>query len=158
MRNHPGLPPSASRRANGEPGTPTNTDRRTVLSGLAALAIGASAPGIHANPAPKGTTPVSVPPLIDVHHHFIPPFYLAENRERIWSSNSRCPRRWHSRTTCIERAARCALSSDKSAHRSFGVNHHSRTLPTWFSQTPMDDAVANAASRLLALHAARFMS
>jgi predicted TIM-barrel fold metal-dependent hydrolase len=44
------------------------------------------------------------------------------------------------------------------AHRSFGVNHHLRTLPTWFSQTPMDYAVANAASRLLALHAARFMS
>jgi predicted TIM-barrel fold metal-dependent hydrolase len=27
-----------------------------------------------------------VPPLIDVHHHFIPPFYLAENRERIAGS------------------------------------------------------------------------
>jgi len=54
---------------------------------LAALAIGASASSVvHANPAPKRTTPGSVPPLIDVHHHFIPPFYLAENRERIAGS------------------------------------------------------------------------
>jgi predicted TIM-barrel fold metal-dependent hydrolase len=87
MRNHSGLPPSASRRTNGEPGSPTNTDRRTVLSGLAALAIGASSSSIvHANPAPTRTTPISVPPLIDVHHHFVPPFYLAENRERIAGS------------------------------------------------------------------------
>ena len=26
------------------------------------------------------------PPLIDVHHHIVPPFYLAENRERIAGS------------------------------------------------------------------------
>jgi len=25
-------------------------------------------------------------PLIDVHHHFIPPFYLAENRDRVAQS------------------------------------------------------------------------
>ena len=26
---------------------------------------------------------VSKPPLIDVHHHFVPPVYLAENRDRV---------------------------------------------------------------------------
>jgi 6-methylsalicylate decarboxylase len=34
----------------------------------------------------KKTTDSEALPLIDVHHHFIPPFYLAENRDRIAQS------------------------------------------------------------------------
>jgi 6-methylsalicylate decarboxylase len=80
MRSRLSLPPSDSLRANGEPHCPSKSDRRAVLSGLAALAIGASASRIaHANPAPTR----AAPSLIDTHHHFVPPFYLAENRERI---------------------------------------------------------------------------
>jgi len=39
------------------------------------------------NPAPaRGKTGGATKRLIDVHHHIIPPFYLAENRERIAGS------------------------------------------------------------------------
>jgi hypothetical protein len=29
------------------------------------------------------TAPASKSTLIDIHHHIVPPFYLAENRDRI---------------------------------------------------------------------------
>ena len=64
---------------------PASIDRRTVLSGLAAVGLGASASIIaRASPVLAQTaTRVSKPALIDVHHHFIPPFYIVENRDRI---------------------------------------------------------------------------
>ena len=68
-------------------------DRRSVLSGhccsgtcggaadlLADLAHPPQAWLARAEPQP------AKPPLIDVHHHIVPPFYLAENRERIAGS------------------------------------------------------------------------
>jgi predicted TIM-barrel fold metal-dependent hydrolase len=70
----------------GSPAVPGNIGRRSVLSGLVAVGLGAPASIIaRAMPAATGT-PVSNPTLIDVHHHFVPPFYLAENRERIAGS------------------------------------------------------------------------
>jgi 6-methylsalicylate decarboxylase len=60
----------------------TAIDRRNFLSGMIAVGVGTSAefitPAAHAQPAA-----VSRPALIDVHHHIVPPFYLAENREHI---------------------------------------------------------------------------
>lgn len=61
-------------------------DRRTVLTGMAAVGLAAAAP-IIARAAPAAAeAPATKQPLIDVHHHIVPPFYLAENRERIASS------------------------------------------------------------------------
>jgi predicted TIM-barrel fold metal-dependent hydrolase len=55
-----------------------------VLSGLAALGVGVSASVIaRGSPALAPATPNPKLSLIDVHHHFVPPFYIAENRERI---------------------------------------------------------------------------
>jgi predicted TIM-barrel fold metal-dependent hydrolase len=72
---------------NSNPVASAGIDRRTVLSGMAAVGLGAPASIIaRTTPALAQATPVSKPPLIDVHHHFVPPFYLAENRERIAGS------------------------------------------------------------------------
>lgn len=59
-----------------------------MLSGMAAVGLGASASIIaRASPVLAQTaTRVSKPALIDVHHHFIPPFYIVENRDRIAGS------------------------------------------------------------------------
>jgi 6-methylsalicylate decarboxylase len=67
---------------------PASVDRRTVLSGLAAVGLGASTSIIARASAvlAQTATSVSKPALIDVHHHFIPPFYIAENRDRIAGS------------------------------------------------------------------------
>ena len=66
---------------------PVNAGRRKVLRGLAAAGIGASTTIIA---GPRSTsaqvTAVGKPALIDIHHHIVPPFYLAENRERIAGS------------------------------------------------------------------------
>ena len=66
---------------------PVNAGRRRVLSGLAATGIGASA-AIIAGPRSTSAQPRAMgkPALIDIHHHIVPPFYLAENRERIAGS------------------------------------------------------------------------
>jgi predicted TIM-barrel fold metal-dependent hydrolase len=62
--------------------------RRTVLSGLAAAAVAASTSGgFAATPvAAEESAPASRLSFIDVHHHFVPPAYLAENRERVSSA------------------------------------------------------------------------
>jgi 6-methylsalicylate decarboxylase len=71
---------------NGSPAISAIVDRRTVLTGMAAVGLAVSAPMIaHAAPA-IAEVPATRPPLIDVHHHIVPPFYLAENRERIAGS------------------------------------------------------------------------
>lgn len=64
---------------------PINRDRRTVIAGIAAAGLSAFAkPGIgRLIPSflqPRVTSELG---LIDVHNHFVPPFYLAENRDRI---------------------------------------------------------------------------
>jgi len=62
---------------------PASIDRRTVLAGVAAFGFGAAAPTItQIGPAFADTT-IKKPLLIDVHSHIVPPFYLAENRERL---------------------------------------------------------------------------
>jgi 6-methylsalicylate decarboxylase len=61
------------------------TNRRSFISGLAAATVGTIV-------RPKGgavavacatASPVATPNLIDVHHHFVPPFYVSEHREHI---------------------------------------------------------------------------
>lgn len=55
--------------------------RRDFVKTLGAVGIGALA---HTNWFDRKTTaPILKSRLIDVHHHMVPPFYLAENRERI---------------------------------------------------------------------------
>jgi hypothetical protein len=69
---------------NSDPALLSSIDRRTVLSGAAAIGLAASASIItRAAPALAQAAQVSKPPLIDVHHHFVPPVYLAENRDRV---------------------------------------------------------------------------
>jgi len=66
------------------PSVPANIDRRTVLSGMAAVGLAASASIItRATPTLAQATHKSTLPLIDVHHHFVPPIFLAENRDRV---------------------------------------------------------------------------
>jgi predicted TIM-barrel fold metal-dependent hydrolase len=70
--------------ADSGPAVSANVDRRTILSDLAAIGLAASASIItRAAPALAQAAEVSKPPLIDVHHHFVPPDYLAENRDRV---------------------------------------------------------------------------
>ena len=55
--------------------------RREFLATLAAFGITAVTP---ARTLTAQTATVSAKPgMIDVHHHIVPPFYLAENRDRI---------------------------------------------------------------------------
>ena len=64
------------------PAVSAGVDRRNVLSGM--IAAGVSAQLItHAMPALAQPAAAPRPVLIDVHHHIVPPFYLAENRERL---------------------------------------------------------------------------
>jgi 6-methylsalicylate decarboxylase len=60
-------------------------DRRSFISGIAAAGFGALACSSAGRfMSVFAQTPVlAKSSLIDVHHHFIPPFYLAENRDRI---------------------------------------------------------------------------
>ncbi len=62
--------------------------RREFLSGLAAVGLGSVAGSLLGRPSPSLAEEPSTraPGLIDVHHHHLPPFWVAENRERITSS------------------------------------------------------------------------
>jgi 6-methylsalicylate decarboxylase len=67
--------------------TPDGIGRRAVLSGLAAFGVSVSASVIaRGSPVLAPSALVPSPSLIDVHHHFVPPFYLAEYRDRIAGS------------------------------------------------------------------------
>jgi predicted TIM-barrel fold metal-dependent hydrolase len=61
-------------------------DRRRFVAGAAAAGFGVLASGTATRLATADTPPVATGGLIDVHHHFVPPFYVAENRERITAS------------------------------------------------------------------------
>lgn len=68
--------------------TLVSSDRRRFLSRIAATGFSAlvsSSAGRFA-PAFAQTPVVAKHGLIDVHHHFVPPFYIADNRERIAAS------------------------------------------------------------------------
>ena len=67
---------------NSGPPIPTNVSRRSVLSGVAAVGLAASA-SIVARATPALAQAADKISLIDVHHHFLPPVYLAENRDRV---------------------------------------------------------------------------
>src|ERR1700732_3052122 len=56
--------------------------RRKFLAGLAATGLSA----VTATGAPRAAKAAENRRLIDVHSHVIPPFYLAENRDRIAGS------------------------------------------------------------------------
>jgi predicted TIM-barrel fold metal-dependent hydrolase len=58
------------------------TSRRNVLRGLAAAGLVASAP-VACSPVLAQVTSSSKLSFIDVHHHFVPPAFLAENRDRV---------------------------------------------------------------------------
>ncbi len=60
-------------------------DRRSFISGIAAAGLGAlSCSGVGRWMSAAAQTSVSAKTnLIDVHHHYVPPFYVAENRDRI---------------------------------------------------------------------------
>jgi 6-methylsalicylate decarboxylase len=61
-----------------------NQDRRIFLSGITAAGLGALASGFgHPTAVFAQTANVPNGRLIDVHHHFVPPFYLLKNRDRI---------------------------------------------------------------------------
>src|SRR5579863_2029562 len=62
--------------------------RRAFLTGAAAaFGLGtAMASIVRAAPGRAETAASAERRLIDVHHHIIPPFYLAENRDRIAGS------------------------------------------------------------------------
>jgi 6-methylsalicylate decarboxylase len=67
---------------NTEPPVSAGIDRRGLLSGM--MAAGALAYAELINVAALAQPAVVPQPgLIDVHHHIVPPFYLAENRERL---------------------------------------------------------------------------
>lgn len=55
--------------------------RRDFLGAFVALGLAAAAPT--GSLIAKTAAPTTKPSLIDVHHHFVPSFYLAENRDRI---------------------------------------------------------------------------
>ena len=58
--------------------------RRTVLSGFAAIGVSAAAAIIgRASHAVADAVAVDNSRLIDVHHHFAPPSYVAENRGKV---------------------------------------------------------------------------
>jgi 6-methylsalicylate decarboxylase len=61
--------------------TPRGIPRRQFLAGLSALGLGAVfAPGVlRAQTPARGARPR----LVDVHHHILPPVYMAEARERV---------------------------------------------------------------------------
>jgi 6-methylsalicylate decarboxylase len=64
------------------PGSPL-IDRRRFVAGAAVAGFGFLASSIRCRLAMADTSPVAKGGLIDVHHHFVPPFYVAENRDRI---------------------------------------------------------------------------
>lgn len=72
---------AAGNRTNASRSLTPSPSRREFLTSAAAfgLASVAQAGKLTAQNAPSGTPRR----LIDVHHHVIPPFYLAENRDRI---------------------------------------------------------------------------
>lgn len=61
------------------------SDRRSFISGIAAAGFSALAVSVAGRfiPSFAQTPPIAKRSLIDVHHHFVPPFYLSENRDRI---------------------------------------------------------------------------
>src|SRR5260370_16389859 len=62
-----------------------SSDRRSFISGMAVAgfsALACSSAG-HFTSAFAQTPVVAKTRLIDVHHHIVPPFYFAENRDRI---------------------------------------------------------------------------
>ena len=68
--------------------TSNSGDRRIFIAGLAAAGFGAFR---CSGAARFGSALAQIRAfvksrLVDVHHHFVPPFYLAENRERITAS------------------------------------------------------------------------
>jgi hypothetical protein len=64
--------------------SPTSISRRSALSGISATAAVATASIFgRALPVLGETLPVEKTPLIDVHHHFAPPTYVAENRSKV---------------------------------------------------------------------------
>jgi 6-methylsalicylate decarboxylase len=68
-----------------DPVIPAGINRRTVLSGVAAIGVAAASASLvsRASPSHAQAAQVSQSHLIDVHHHFVPPIYLAENRDRV---------------------------------------------------------------------------
>jgi hypothetical protein len=68
-----GIPPFLRRRS-----------RRSLLSAVGVAAMGAAASMVErALPALGQTAPSKKTSLIDVHHHFAPPAYVAENRSKV---------------------------------------------------------------------------
>ena len=63
-----------------------DSSRRRLLSGLAALGCSAATGAAWLTPARAQTGSTAGPGMIDVHHHYIPPFYLKENEDRIKAS------------------------------------------------------------------------
>jgi predicted TIM-barrel fold metal-dependent hydrolase len=63
---------------------PRAVGRRAVLSGFAAIGVSAATAIIgRSSPALANATTADKSWLIDVHHHFAPPSYVAENRGRV---------------------------------------------------------------------------
>ncbi len=81
---------SCSKETNEMAAAPIDAARRKLVSGIAAVGLGAmltSTVGRYTSAfGQTSTPPMEKLRLVDVHHHIIPPFYLAENRDRIATS------------------------------------------------------------------------
>ena len=67
--------------------TSISSDRRSFISRIAAAGLGALAYSSAGPMSVFAQTPVvAKTSLIDVHHHFVPPFYVSENRDHIIAS------------------------------------------------------------------------
>lgn len=89
MLDHFGQRLFLSRCACCNPSVPATISgkRRGFLAGVATVSLAAAATGAGCLSRAFAQAPAVVKSdLVDVHHHHIPPFYLAENRERITAS------------------------------------------------------------------------
>lgn len=72
---------SSGERTNDSRSDTCEHSRRDFLAALAALGLAGATPV--GSLIARTVTATTKPSLIDVHHHFVPPFYFSDNRERI---------------------------------------------------------------------------
>jgi len=77
-------PAAGGDRGNDSQSNACGRSRREFLAGVAALGLTAVTPVKEL--IAQTTASVTKRGLIDVHHHIAPPFYLAENRDRIFAA------------------------------------------------------------------------
>jgi predicted TIM-barrel fold metal-dependent hydrolase len=131
-------------------------ERRHFIYGMAATGLSALT-GATVGRAESLFPPMSAPAatgLIDVHHHFVPPFYLTENRERIVAaSGGKIHPAWSSWTP--------SGTLDSMDRHGVATTVLSLTFPgVWFGErrpaAEMSRRVNDYAAELVARHPGRF--